>query len=143
MPLTFVALVHRASACCSPSSWSAPWLHTVEQNPLQDLIDTPRDAALFALVVVVAGGVREELQRAFLLRRFERWLGGARVGVVVAQRSRSAPDTACRAPMRRSPRPLLGAFWARRLPAAAIGRRAGGQPLRLQPAAARCSSSLG
>ncbi len=61
----------------------APWLHTVEANPLQALIRTPRDAWLFASVVVVAGGVREELQRAFLLHRFERWLGGGAVGLVV------------------------------------------------------------
>jgi membrane protease YdiL (CAAX protease family) len=60
----------------------APWLHNVE-NPLQNLLGTGRDAALFAIVVVVAGGVREEIQRAFLLRRFERWLGGARVGLVL------------------------------------------------------------
>jgi membrane protease YdiL (CAAX protease family) len=60
----------------------APSLHTVEHNPLQDLIRTPRNAGLFALVVVIAGGVREELQRAFLLHRFEEWLGGAKVGVV-------------------------------------------------------------
>jgi membrane protease YdiL (CAAX protease family) len=32
---------------------------------------------------VIAGGVREELQRAFLLRRFDRWLGGGAVGLVV------------------------------------------------------------
>ena len=50
----------------------APSLHTVEHNPLQDLLRSPRDAWLFALVVVVAGGVREEIQRAFLLHRFER-----------------------------------------------------------------------
>jgi len=62
----------------------APWLHTVPHNPLQDLIHTPRDAALFALVVTIAGGVREELQRAFLLHRFDVWLGGGGVGVVVA-----------------------------------------------------------
>jgi len=62
----------------------APSLHTVEHNPLQDLLRTPRDAAIFSVVVVVAGGVREEVQRAFLLQRFERWLGGASVGVVVA-----------------------------------------------------------
>jgi len=62
----------------------APWLHTVEENPLQEILRTPRDEALFALVAVVAGGVREELQRAFLLRRFECWLGGKSVGVVVA-----------------------------------------------------------
>jgi membrane protease YdiL (CAAX protease family) len=60
----------------------APWLHTVEHNPMQDLIQTRRDAWLFALVVVIAGGVREELQRAFLLHRFEVWLGGAGVGLV-------------------------------------------------------------
>jgi membrane protease YdiL (CAAX protease family) len=62
----------------------APWLHTVEHNPLQDLMRTPGNAAMFAGLVVIAGGVREELQRAFLLRRFERSLGGARVGVVVS-----------------------------------------------------------
>lgn len=62
----------------------APWLHTVEHNPLQDLMSTPGEALMFAGLVVVAGGVREELQRAFLLTRFERSLGGPRVGVVVA-----------------------------------------------------------
>lgn len=61
----------------------APFLHTVEKNPLQALIQSPRDAWLFALVVIVAGGVREEIQRAFQLHRFEDWLGGGRVGVIV------------------------------------------------------------
>ena len=61
----------------------APYLHTVEKNPLQSLLTSPRDAWLFALVVLVAGGVREEIQRAFLLHRFEQWLGGGRVGVIV------------------------------------------------------------
>jgi membrane protease YdiL (CAAX protease family) len=60
-----------------------PSLHTVEHNPLQDLIQTPRDIWLFAVVVIVAGGIREELQRAFLLHRFEVWLGGPAVGLVV------------------------------------------------------------
>lgn len=59
-----------------------PSLHTVAHNPLQEMIRRPRDAALFSVVVVVAGGVREELQRAFLLRRFEVWLGGGALGVV-------------------------------------------------------------
>ena len=62
----------------------APWLHTVADNPLQSLIESPRDAAIFAVVVVIAGGVREELQRAFILRRFEQALGGPMVGVVVS-----------------------------------------------------------
>jgi membrane protease YdiL (CAAX protease family) len=61
----------------------APSLHTVDKNPLQALLQSPRDAWLFALVVIVAGGVREEIQRAFQLHRFEEWLGGGRVGVVV------------------------------------------------------------
>ena len=61
----------------------APRLHTVEHNPLQELLRSPRDAWLFAFVVVVAGGVREEIQRAFLLHRFEVWLGGGAVGVIV------------------------------------------------------------
>src|SRR4029453_15234959 len=59
-----------------------PSLHTVEHNPLQELLRSPRDAWLFALVVIVAGGIREEIQRAFLLHRFERWLGGGTVGVI-------------------------------------------------------------
>lgn len=62
----------------------APWLHNVEENPLQGLLQAPGDAALFALVVVIAGGVREEMQRAFILRRFEQSLGGPAVGVVVS-----------------------------------------------------------
>ena len=60
-----------------------PGLHNVARNPLQDLISGPRNAAIFAVVVVVAGGVREEIQRAFVLHRFEVWLGGGTVGLVV------------------------------------------------------------
>lgn len=88
----------------------APSLHTVPHNPLQDLVRTPGDAALFAIVLIVAGGIREEVQRAFLLRRFERWLGGARVGLAVTslvfgaghfiQGADAAVATA-----------VLGAFW--------------------------------
>jgi membrane protease YdiL (CAAX protease family) len=59
-----------------------PWLHTVEQNPLEGLLGSPRDAWLFALVALVGGGIREEIQRAFLLHRFDVWLGGGIVGVV-------------------------------------------------------------
>jgi membrane protease YdiL (CAAX protease family) len=61
----------------------APRLHTVATNPLQSMLDSPRDAWLFALVVVVAGGVREEVQRAFILHRFEGFLGGGTVGLIV------------------------------------------------------------
>ena len=60
-----------------------PWLHSVQQNPLEGLLSSRRNAWLLALVVLVAGGVREEIQRAFLLHRFEVWLGGGAVGVIV------------------------------------------------------------
>lgn len=62
----------------------APWLHNVAQNPLAALMASRRDAALFALVAIVSGGVREEVQRAFILHRFEQRLGGAAAGLVVS-----------------------------------------------------------
>ena len=61
----------------------SPRLHTVPINPFQDLLRSHRDALLFAGVVIVAGGLREEIQRAFLIHRFETSLGGGLVGVVV------------------------------------------------------------
>jgi membrane protease YdiL (CAAX protease family) len=60
-----------------------PSLRNVPHNPLQDLVHNRRDAVLFAFVVMVAGGVREEIQRGFILRRFERYLGGGAVGLAV------------------------------------------------------------
>ena len=88
----------------------APFLRTVEHNPLQDLLRSPRDAWLFAFVVFVAGGVREEVQRAFLLHRFDVWLGGGTVGIVVTSLAFGAGhvlqggDAAIATG-------LLGAFW--------------------------------
>ena len=61
---------------------AAPWLHNVPDNPLEQLAGTPARTAMLAGVAIFAGGVREELQRAFLLRRFERQLGGAAVGII-------------------------------------------------------------
>jgi membrane protease YdiL (CAAX protease family) len=61
---------------------AAPWLHNVPTNPLEQLAATPGQATIFAVVAILAGGVREELQRAFLLQRFVRYLGGPVVGVV-------------------------------------------------------------
>jgi membrane protease YdiL (CAAX protease family) len=61
----------------------APWLHNVAQNPLEQLIRSPRDAILFAAVATVGGGLREEIQRAFVLHRFDQHLGGAWVGIVL------------------------------------------------------------
>ncbi len=83
VPLVLVALAIGV-AILATIHRLAPSLHTVEHNPFEALIRTPQNVWLFAVVVVIAGGVREELQRAFLLRRFEVWLGGATVGVVAA-----------------------------------------------------------
>ena len=110
LPLTFVALI-LGIAVLAGIQQLAPWLHNVEHNPLQDLIRTPRAAAVFAVVVVVAGGIREEIQRAFLLRRFEQWLGGARVGVAVTSAAFGAGHFVQGADAAITTA-LLGAFWA-------------------------------
>lgn len=62
----------------------APSLHNVSKNPLETLLSSPARAVLFGLVVVGGGGVREEVQRAFILHRFEQHLGGARLGLVLS-----------------------------------------------------------
>lgn len=46
-----------------------PGLHDVAVNPMTALMGDPRLVAVFAVVVVLAGGVREEMQRAFQLHR--------------------------------------------------------------------------
>ncbi len=61
----------------------APQLHNVPRNPMEDLMQNPRDAAMFGIVVILAGGVREEVQRGFILHRFSQYLGGGVVGIVV------------------------------------------------------------
>jgi membrane protease YdiL (CAAX protease family) len=61
----------------------APWMHNVETSPFEAFVSTPLQAAIFLVVVVLAGGVREELQRAFILHRFEQRLGGVKVGLLL------------------------------------------------------------
>lgn len=60
-----------------------PWIRNVSENPLEALIASPLDAMVFMFVAIVAGAVREEIQRAFVLRRFEQHLGGGWVGLVI------------------------------------------------------------
>ena len=60
----------------------APQLHNVATNPLEDLLKTSTDAAIFAVVVMVSGGVREEVQRGFIVHRFGQYLGGGAIGVI-------------------------------------------------------------
>ena len=77
------ALVAAVIAGTTLLGWLAPGLRNVPENPFESLLDTPGRVALFALVAVVAGGIREELQRAFILRRFEQHLGGGWLGLVI------------------------------------------------------------
>ena len=60
-----------------------PQLRNVPENPLEAFLQSPLSAGIFAVVAVVAGGIREELQRAFILRRFEQHLGGGWLGLVL------------------------------------------------------------
>ena len=74
------ALVIVAVAAVIIAKW-APGLVPAE-NPFAGLASSRAGLILFALTAIVAGGVREEIQRAFILHRFEQRLGGAIVGVV-------------------------------------------------------------
>jgi len=60
-----------------------PALHNVPVNPFEAAIRTPVDAAVLGIAAVIGGGVKEEIQRAFILHRFRQHLGGARVGLVL------------------------------------------------------------
>jgi membrane protease YdiL (CAAX protease family) len=60
-----------------------PALHNVDANPFEALIRSPLDALLVGVLVVITGGVKEEVQRAFVLHRFDQHLGGARLGLVL------------------------------------------------------------
>ncbi len=61
----------------------APGLRTVPENPLEALARSREGLLILLAMVTLAGGVREELQRAFLLDRFREDLGGARIGLLV------------------------------------------------------------
>jgi uncharacterized protein len=87
-----------------------PGLHNVAKNPFEGLIRSPGDALIFVVVAVVGGGVREEVQRAFILHRFDRHLGGGAVGLAISSagfglghiiQGRDVAVTTA----------LLGAFW--------------------------------
>jgi len=61
----------------------APQLHNVSTNPFEDMLRTRTDILIFAIVVMIAGGVREEVQRGFIAHRFDQYLGGALWGVAI------------------------------------------------------------
>jgi membrane protease YdiL (CAAX protease family) len=80
--LTFVVFA-LAVVVLSAARAFFPSLHNVKENPLQDLIQTPAQAFILAIVATISGGLREEIQRAFILHRFEQYLGGAYVGLIL------------------------------------------------------------
>ncbi|HEY3886318.1 MAG TPA: CPBP family intramembrane glutamic endopeptidase [Vicinamibacterales bacterium] len=79
IPASYVVVI----AVLAAVQLTVPSLRNVAHNPLQDLAKTRLDALLFSVVVLVGGGVREEIQRGFVLRRFEQYLGGGALGLVL------------------------------------------------------------
>jgi membrane protease YdiL (CAAX protease family) len=78
-PLIFIAAI--TSLSMIKAFW--PWLRNVPENPLEALLQSPREVLIFIIVAVIAGAFREEIQRAFVLRRFEQHLGGGWFGLIV------------------------------------------------------------
>jgi membrane protease YdiL (CAAX protease family) len=89
----------------------APHLHNVPVNPFESLLGSPLQMAAFLALVVIAGGVREEIQRAFLLHRFEQRLGGGSVGLAVTSLAFGLGHT-LQGWDAAIVTGLLGAFWA-------------------------------
>ena len=54
-----------------------------KSNPLLDLVQTKTDLTLFLVSSVYVGGIKEEIQRAFVLRRFNRFLGSLPTGLIL------------------------------------------------------------
>jgi membrane protease YdiL (CAAX protease family) len=77
VPVVFLAVVILLGVLLT----LVPRLHNVPRNPLEAMVQTPRDAVIFSVVVMIAGGVREEVQRGFIVHRFDQYLGGAAFGV--------------------------------------------------------------
>lgn len=64
-----------------------PGLHNVPNNPLEGFVGTGVSPWMFLAVVIIAGGMREELQRAFLLHRFRGDLGQPWLGLFITSLS--------------------------------------------------------
>lgn len=82
--LVFVpVLLITVSAIVAGLRYLAPWLNTVPVNPLAAFMTNSFDAAIFAVMVILAGGVREELQRGFILHRCRQRLGNIWTGNLI------------------------------------------------------------
>jgi membrane protease YdiL (CAAX protease family) len=79
LPVSFLVAVIVIAA----ARFAAPWLHNVDVNPFEDILRTRTDRIVAGFVVVLAGGLREEAQRAFVLHRFDQYLGGGVLGLIL------------------------------------------------------------
>jgi len=79
IPASFVVII----AVLKLVQMAVPSLHNVPLNPLAAMVKSPSDAVIFAFVAMIGGGLREEIQRGFVLRRFEQYLGGGTAGLIV------------------------------------------------------------
>jgi membrane protease YdiL (CAAX protease family) len=61
----------------------APGIYSGERNVLEDLMRSPGDLGLFLFVALFTGGLKEEMQRAFVIRRFEAGWGPAWLGALL------------------------------------------------------------
>ena len=57
--------------------------YATRDNPLLELIKNPHDLILMIISSVYVGGFKEEIQRAFVLNRFQENLGGAVPGLLI------------------------------------------------------------
>ncbi len=57
--------------------------YATQDNPLLGLIRSPGDLLLMIISSIYVGGFKEEIQRAFVLNRFQENLGGAVPGLVI------------------------------------------------------------
>ena len=82
LPMTVMVFL-LARIVLSTTQRILPWLHNVPENPLEQFIATRSQAIVFGIVATIAGGLREEIQRAFIIHQFDRYLGGARLGLIL------------------------------------------------------------
>ena len=60
-----------------------PSLHNVAENPLQQLIQSPGQALVLVIVATIGGGLREEIQRAFIFTASSSTLAAGIVGLII------------------------------------------------------------
>ena len=62
---------------------AVPAIYSGERNVLEEMMQGPADLALFLFIALFTGGFKEEVQRAFVIRRFEAGWGRAWLGALL------------------------------------------------------------